>query len=515
MTPSIFPRALRLSWMVGLALLGLICTAPAAQAQNDVLASFEEKVTTFTLDNGLNFVIVERHDAPVVSFNTYADVGAINEPSGRGGLAHMFEHMAFKGTTTIGTSDIDAEMEALQAQEEIYLELIRERARGPEADSTRIAQLEEQFAAAQEAAQQYIENDEYLNILERNGANDLNAATGLDFTRYHYSLPANKAELFFALESDRFAHPVLREFYTERDVVMEERRAQESNPIGRLLEEFLSVAFKAHPYGEPTIGHMSDLRKLTRTDAQAFFKTYYNAGNLTIGIAGDVDPQRMRELAEQYFSRLPDGQDPLPVTTEEPEQLGERRVIIREQSQPFVLAGYHRGGMFSEDDPVYSVLASILTQGRTSRLYQQLVETGDALQVQAAASFPGQKQESLFMLFAVPSRGVAPDSVEQVIHDELADIKENGVTEAELNRAKTIARANLVRGLDSNLGLAQGLSQVQELTGDWRNAFRRIDEIEAVTVEDVQRVAQETFMRSNRTVGMIKTETDAPPTASN
>ncbi len=486
-----------------------------ADAQNDVLASFEEKVTTFTLDNGLTFVVIERHDAPVVSFNTYADVGSINEPSGRGGLAHMFEHMAFKGTTTIGTSDIEAEMEALQQQEEIYLELVRERSKGEQADSARVARLEEQFAAAQEEAQQYINSEAYINILERNGATDLNAGTGLDFTRYHYSLPANKAELFFALESDRFMYPVLREFYTERDVVMEERRAQESNPIGRLVEEFLSVAFKAHPYGEPNIGHMSDLRKLTRTDAQEFFDQYYNASNLTIGIAGDVDPQRMRELAEQYFSRLPDGQEPLPVTTEEPEQLGERRVVIREQSQPFLVIGYHRSSRFSENDPVYAVLSSILTQGRTSRLYQRLVETGEATSVQAGSGFPGQKDDHLFVVLGRPSRGVAPDSIEQVIYEELDRIKTEGVTEAELDRAKTQARAGLVRSLDSNLGLAQGLSQIQELTGDWRNAFRQLDEIEAVTAADVQRVAEETFVSSNRTVGMIKTESESPPTASN
>jgi predicted Zn-dependent peptidase len=513
MLTSIAATARRALFLIAAVLL--LGGTSIAEAQNDVLASFEEKVTTFTLDNGLTFVVIERHDAPVVSFNTYADVGSINEPAGRGGLAHMFEHMAFKGTTTIGTSDIEAEMEALQQQEQIYIELVRERAKGEQADSARVAQLEEQFAAAQEDAQSYIESDAYLDILERNGATDLNAATGLDFTRYHYSLPANKAELFFALESDRFMYPVLREFYTERDVVMEERRESESNPFGRLVEEFLATAFKAHPYGDPNIGYMSDLQKLTRTDAQAFFEEYYNASNLTIGIAGDVDPEQMRAYAEQYFSRLPDGQEPLPVTTEEPEQLGERRVVIREQTQPFLVVGYHRGDMFDEDDPAYAVLASILTQGRTSRLYQRLVETGDALQIQAGSGFPGRKDDHLFAFFGVPSRGVAPDSIEQAIYDELDAIKTDGVTEAELDRAKTQARANLVRALESNLGLAQGLSQIQELTGDWRNAFRQIEEVEAVTAADVQRVARETFTRSNRTVGMIKTESGSPPTAAN
>ncbi|PSQ90598.1 MAG: peptidase M16, partial [Bacteroidetes bacterium QS_4_64_154] len=307
-----------------------------------MLQKFEEKTTTFTLENGLDFVIIERHDAPVASFATYADVGSVDEPEGQTGIAHMFEHMAFKGTTTIGTKDIEKEMKALKRQEEIYLQARRERAKGPQADSSRIAELEEQFEQATDTAESYIKKEEFENILERNGVSGLNASTSADATRYFYSLPANKAELFFALESDRFANPMLREFYTERDVVMEERRQRtESSPTGRLVEEFLTTAFKAHPYGNPTIGHMSDLKNLSRTDAKQFFEKHYNPSNLTIGIAGDVEPERMRSLAEEYFGRLSGGQEPLPVRTEEPEQISERRVVIREQTQPFVLIGFH------------------------------------------------------------------------------------------------------------------------------------------------------------------------------
>jgi predicted Zn-dependent peptidase len=517
------PWASRFSWRAGLLLIGVLAAllvAPVAQAQSgtSLLDQFEEKVTTFTLDNGLDFVIIERHDAPVVSFNTFVDVGSINEPAGRTGLAHMFEHMAFKGTTSIGTTDIEKEMAALKRQEEIYLQLRREKAKGAQADSSRIAELEEQFQAAQEEAQSYIQEGEFENILERNGVTDLNAATSYDWTRYNYSLPANKVELFFALESDRFMNPVLREYYTERDVVMEERRRAESNPIGRLVEEMITTAFKAHPYGQPNIGYMSDLQNLSRSDAEAFFEKYYVANNMTIGIAGDVEPERMRELAEQYFGRLPSGEEPMPVTTEEPDQIGERRVVVREQSQPFVIIGYHRGSVFSEDDPVYTVLANILSQGRTSRMYQSLVETDDAVNVQSLASFPAQKDDHLFGVIAFPSRGVSPDSVEHGIYEVLRDVEENGVTQEELERAKTQARANLIQGLDSNLGLAQRLSQAEEMMGNWRTVFRQLDAIQAVTAEDVQRVAQETFQRSNRTVAMIKTESSGSggtPTAAN
>ncbi|PQJ34249.1 peptidase M16 [Salinibacter sp. 10B] len=491
-------------WFGTLALL-LLLAVPSAQGQ-DLLSQFEEKVTTFTLDNGLTFVVIERHDAPVVSFHTYADVGSVNEPAGRTGLAHMFEHMAFKGTTSIGTTNIEKEIDALQRQEEIYLQLRREKAKGAQADSARIAKLQQEFKAAQKEAESYIQEGEYENILEREGVTGMNAYTTPDATGYMYNLPANKLELFFAMESDRFHNPVLREFYTERDVVMEERRQRtESSPTGRLIEEFLTTAFKAHPYGQPTIGHMSDLQNLSRTDAKQFFDKYYGANNLTIGIAGDVNPDRVQTLANEYFSRLPEGEDPLPVTTREPEQIGERRVTIREQTQPFVLIGYHRGSMHSANDPVYDILVDVLSRGRTSRLHQALVETETALNVQVVPSFPGSKHETLFGIFGVPNRGVSPDTVEHMIYDELDRITNEGITQAELERAKTRARADLIGSLDSNSGLARQFSQMEALTGDWRSIFRQLDALEKVTVDDVQRVAKNTFTRSNRTVALIKT----------
>lgn len=495
-----------------LALLGavaLLLGAPEQaraqmSAQSDLLGQFEDKVTTFTLDNGLTFVIVERHDAPVISFNTYADVGSVNEPRGQTGIAHMFEHIAFKGTTTIGTTGIEAEMDLLEEQEAIFQELKRERAQGAQADTARINELEQEFKVVTEKAKELVEQNEFDRILQQAGMTGLNASTSSDATNYYYSLPENKIELFFALESDRFLNPVLREFYTERDVVMEERRSSESQPIGRLIEEMMATAFKAHPYGQPTIGHMSDLRNLTRTQARDFFDKYYNASNLTIGIAGDVNPQNARQLAEKYFGRLESGQEPLPVTTEEPEQISERRVIIREQSQPITAVGWHRPSGQAEEDPAFQVLQNVLSGGRTSRFYTELQETNKALQAQVLPAFPGSKYPSLFLALGVPSGDTGPEELEQEIYAVLEDIKENGITEEELQRAKTSARVSLINGLDSNQGLASQLARYEAVTGDWRNAFREIERIQNVTAEEVQQVAQETFQRDNRTVALIK-----------
>ncbi|GAB5521286.1 MAG: insulinase family protein [Rhodothermales bacterium] len=475
----------------------------------DLLADFEQKVTTFTLDNGLTFVVVERPEAPVVSMYTYADVGSVDEVKGITGIAHVFEHMAFKGTDTVGTLDIEAERAALAAEDAAYDALRKERQKGELANPERIAELTDAFNAATEATKAFVKPNEFDEIVTRAGGTGMNATTSYDATQYFYSLPANKLELWFSLESDRFLNPVLREFYVERDVVKEERRMRtDSNPVGRLVEEFLSTAFKAHPYGEPTVGHMSDLDSMTRAEAQAFFEKYYVPSNLTIALVGAVDPDNAKQLAETYFGRLPAAPKPEPVETIEPEQIGERRVIIREQSQPFVLLGYHKGSIFSKDDAVFDMLASILGTGRTSRIYKSIVEEKQlALQAGAFNNFPGNKYPSLMAFFAVPNQGQSPEDVEAAIYEEIERIQNDGVTEEELTRAKTRARANLVRQLGSNTGLASMMSMHQALFGDWREVFYSLDRLDAVTAADVQRVANETFQPNNRTVALIVTET--------
>ncbi|MGB3544567.1 M16 family metallopeptidase, partial [Rubrivirga sp.] len=307
---------MRLGFLTSAALGLALLLAPTASAQS-LLDTFEPNVTEFTLDNGMTFVIVERRDAPVVSFYTVADVGSVDEPVGQTGIAHMFEHMAFKGTTTIGTTDLEAELAALEAEEEAYLAFRDARLGG--ASETELERLEAAFIAARDAAKDLTTDNEFDQIISREGATGLNATTNFDKTDYFFSLPSNKAELWFALEADRFLNPVLREFYQERDVVQEERRLRtESNPIGRLLEEFFTIAFKAHPYGRPVVGHMADLETISRTEALAFYETYYVPNNLVSVVVGDIDPVQARQWAERYFGPIPAGDPPPPVRTVEP-----------------------------------------------------------------------------------------------------------------------------------------------------------------------------------------------------
>jgi predicted Zn-dependent peptidase len=490
--------------VIGMAIL-LVAITSAAPAQD--LARFEKRMTEFTLDNGLTFLVLERHEAPVVSFHTYADVGAVDEVRGITGLAHLFEHMAFKGTKTIGTRDHGAEAEAMAKIDDAFLALKTERRKGSQADKARLEQLQNQLKEAQEKAQEHLVHDEYEEVFSREGSAGFNAYTSQDATQYIVSLPSNKIELWMMMESDRFANVVLREFYKEKDVVMEERRlGVESQPVGRLLEEFMGIAYKAHPYGDQIVGHMSDLETLTRAEAEAFFEDYYSPSNLTIAIVGDVDPDRIRELAKKYFGRIPSGAKPDPVETVEPPQLGERRVVVEDQAQPFVLIGYHKPDVHHPDDAVFDALTDIVGMGRTSRLYKSLVkEKKVAMYASGFQGMPGNKYPSLFLFYAYPARGRTNQESEEAIYEEIEKLKSELVSPEELAKAKTRARASLVRQLASNSGLAAQLTFYQVITGDWRNLFKQLDKIDKVTAEDIQRVAKEYFTTKNRTVGIIKT----------
>lgn len=477
-----------------------------AAAQN--LETFEEKVHEFTLDNGLHFIVIERPVAPVASFVTFVNVGGANEPVGNTGIAHIFEHMAFKGTHTIGTTNWEEEQAAIEKVEEAYQAWLNEMY-SPEPDEQRLSDLWEEFEALQEQSKEYVVSNEFTQIIEQNGGTGLNAFTSADATGYFYSLPQNRAELWFSLESDRFLNPVFREFYVEKDVIHEERRMRtDSNPVGRLLEEFLSVAFTAHPYGNPVVGWPSDIQATTIEDTRRFYEQFYSPENITIAIAGDVDPARMQELAEEYFGRMPKGKPAPKLTTKEPEQRGERRFIIEDDSQPFYLAGFHTVSQTDPDFAALQLVGSIISEGRTSRLYRRLVEDEKlALGVQALNGFPGTRYPGLFLTLAVPNQGITLEEVEKAIDEEIEKVKNGDITREELDRALTNARASKVRSLNNNMGLALNLAETHAQQGNWRKTFTYLDELEKVTLEDLQRVAQTYFVKKNRTVGMIKNRT--------
>ncbi len=497
------------------AVLGLVCALLAAvhpcPAQD--LAAFEKAVTEFTLENGLHFIVLERHDAPVVSFHTYVAAGSVDDPKGRTGLAHMFEHMAFKGTSKIGTNGYEKERQALDQVEKAYAALEAEKRKGQRADRQRIEQLEQQFQQAVEAASELADSEEYTRLIEENGGNGLNASTSWDATRYFYSLPSNRAELWFYLESERFLQPVYRDFYKERNVVHEERRMRtDSDPLGKLIEAFVAAAYEAHPYGWPTVGWSSDIQSLGVSDAEDFFQTYYVPSNMVIAIVGDVEAAKARQLADAYFGRLPKRPLPPAVTTEEPPQEGERRIEIVSPSQPIVVVGYKKPAKDHPDRTVFDVIASVLSEGRTSWFYKELVRDRQiALDAGGFPDYPGNKYPSLFLLYAFPAAGHTAQENEKAMYELIGKLKTETVDAETLQMVKTKARAALISGLDNNSALADKLTEFRVGYGDWRQMFRWLDEIEKVGAEDVKRVAQEYFRPEARTAAyLVKRAEDAP-----
>lgn len=418
----------------------------------------------------------------------------------------MFEHMSAKGTATIGTSDYGAETEALHQVDLAMAELIAEQSKGSEADTTRLAQLRAAVKDAQAAAKTFVIDNESSKILESNGAVGLNASTFTDWTAYYYSLPSNRLQLWARMEGEWFSSPVLREYYSERDVVYEERRLQESSPVGRLFLNWISAAYEAHPYGVGgVIGYSSDLKSITREDAQAFFDKYYVGSNMTVALVGDVRFEDVKNLADKYWAGVRTGPKPPPVRTVEPRHDYEIRVVREEEAQPFVLIGYHVPAGDDPDWPAVELLADILGAGRTSRLYTRLVkEEQVAAQVGAGAGFLGTKYPTILAVQGLVASGSTTDEVEEAIYEVVDRIMREGPTAEELQKVKTMNKAAFIRGLRSNSGLAAQLAQYEELWGDWRKLFDYVARLEAVTAADVQRVAQDTLRPGNRVVGILR-----------
>ena len=486
-------------------LLFFIAVAAAAQ---DV-ASFEKAITVKKLPNGLTVLIMERPEAPVVSFFTHVDAGSAQEGPGITGLAHMFEHMAFKGTNEIGTTNYAAEKLALAKVEAAYSAYQRANLKEGGRDPAQIAQLEKAWKDAMDAANHFVVPNEFGEIVESHGGAGMNANTDLDDTMYFYSFPENRLELWAYLESERFLHPVMREFYKERDVVMEERRMGiDSSAQGRLMEQFLAAAYVAHPYGHPVVGWASDLQGFSATDAAEFFRKFYVPANIVVSVVGDVKAARAMPILEKYFGRIPAAPAPDPLRTKEPPQMGRREILMHDQSQPIYLEGYHRGNFRDPDDAVFDVLSDLLSKGRTSRLYRKLVRDQQIAISAQGGTFPGSKYPSLFCFFVTPSQGRTARAMAAPIHEEIERLKKEDVSDEELQSVKTRAMADLIRSLGDNSGLAQQLGEYQSFYGDWRELFHQIARIEAVTKADIRRVAIKTFREDNRTAGIMET---APP----
>jgi len=481
--------------------LGWLLFAPMVLAGAEDLKEVEKRVTDFTLSNGLRFILLERHEAPLISFHTHVAAGSANDPAGQTGLAKILERMAVKGSETIGTRNWPEEKKALEALDEAYNRMEAERNKGPRINQTQYETLRTQWRLAVDNAERQSQSGDYLKILSENGATAVHSQTGYSSIQFSYTLPSNRIELWFLMESQRLIHPVFRDFYKERDELVEEHRKLQGNIQSRLFDIFLATAFVAQPYRVAPVGWASDVAELRRTDAIAFQERYFVPGNITIAIAGDINPEEARRFAEKYFGPMPARPMPPQLRTVDPQQQGARIATLDVAVQPTMVAtGYRRPDYYDKDDTALDVLQAVLVSGNGGLAYRDLVqERRIAVAMQAGATYPDGRYPNMFLFFFAPTQGHSVEEAQKALDELLARLKTQKVGLETLNQAKSRVRALSYQRLQTNPSAAEMLALYTSAYGDWKKLFTLIDDVRNVSEDDLIRVAQRYFHPSNRT----------------
>ncbi len=478
-----------------LLIAGLLLPAGALldAGQAAEIAPLSEQTREIVLDNGLRILVLERDVSPTFAAYYQFNVGGAMDPKDKSGIAHLLEHMMFKGNERIGTLDRAREVKIMERLQQLWGELYRELdlQSDPfrETDAARVAALRAQIDELTHEHKTIIVKNEYNEIMTRAGGTGMNASTGNDVTNYYLQLPVNQLELWFQMESDRLLRPVFREFYSERDVVHEERRQRTDNEARGLAWEALgSLMFKAHPYGRPIIGWPGDILRYDRRDAEEYFRTYYSPGNCIMVLVGDVDTGEVRRLAKKYFGSWKRQALPRLHVTAELEPRGERREIVGFDAEPMLLMGYLTVPAGHPDQPALDLLGRILGGMASSRLDRALVQ--DARMAVGVSAYNGsQRYAGSFTINARPRRGHDLAELEELIRAEIARVQDAGVSAEELARAKVATQVRRVRRMQSNMSLARTIGRTVGQTGDLGYLETQAALEMAVTSADIQRVA--------------------------
>ncbi|MBK7141432.1 MAG: insulinase family protein [bacterium] len=486
-----------LSVCLALLLLGITVQAATGEIQLDV----KKKV----LSNGMRILVLENHAAPVFSTIIRFNTGSVDEEPGITGVSHLLEHMLFKGTKTIGTSNYAAEVPLMKKIDSLAAlmkaELVKLADPLKATDSSRYFGLKKEIAEVQSIQKQYVIKDELWGAYLASGGSGLNASTGNDGTQYYVSLPKNCLELWMYLESDRLENLVLREFYSERDVVMEERRLRtENDPFGKLDESLSAAMFWASGYHWPVVGWMSDLMTVSREQVEEYFRTHYSPANAVAVVVGDVNAEEVFALADKYFSKVPSLPAPPPVVSRDADQSGERRVEVEMDANPQAFIGWNIPQIGHPDGAALEAVASILSGGRTSRFYKAIREKklGNANASAGGSRFPGA-----FNVTITPFGNHTTAELEEAVYAEIERLKTEPVSTWELEKMRNQVDASLIRSMESNNGLAFRIASSESITGDWHYFLQSREELKKVTAEDIMRVANQYLTKSNRTVAFI------------
>ena len=482
----------------------------------EVAKNLKSSIRKVTFENGLTLLMMKRANSPTLALYTKFKVGSADETPEIAGTAHLLEHMLFKGTTNVGTTNY--------AKEKKYYLLLK--VTGSELDSLKleIRNLEERgnpipielkerkeiltrrLKTIEENQKKYTVKSEDTYIYEQHGQVGFNAYTSHDVTNYQIKLPSNRLEIWAKMESDRLTSPILREYYTERDVIMEERRMRvENRGFGILREKFLSMAFTKSPYQRPVIGYDSNIPYLDIYETEDFFKTYYTPDNMVIGIVGDLDFDDTEKMIKKYFGNLkPSQKQRKEIRIVENYNLGERRTHFKYPGGSILMMGFNKPSYPHPDSAVFDLIDFILTRGVESRLYKAaVINEKISTQVSAWTSDPGERYSNLFTIFSYLNSDADPSRMEALIWEEIEKLKKGEISEDELLKAKNKSTADFLREVDSNSSLAEGLTYYEVLTKNWEEMFKTYDKFNSVSKEDIQKVVNKYFIKENMTIGHL------------
>lgn len=457
------------------------------------------------LDNGLTVLLHPNAQAPTVSCRLFYVTGSVHEVPGGSGLAHLLEHELFKGTKKVGVTDSIADTKFM-AKEDSLQALIRDAKFA--GDTSTVAKLSKEFDETMEEHRKILVNGELWGAYQAAGGTGLNAFTTDLMTAYIVTLPKNKIELFMWHESDRMQNAILREFYSERDVVREERRMRyDDRPTGRFYETMNSMIYEAFPYRVPTIGWPSDIENLTREQAEEHYRKYYKPRNAILVLAGDIDTTATMELIHKYFDAIPAGEKFPTLTIRDPEQAGEKRLVVRRKDAPNLLTVVFKTPEVGNPEIYALDIAEGVLNGKSGRLYKRLVET-EKLAVNVHASNSPNKYVSEFSVTVQMRPDADPEKVEKIVWEELEKLKNETVSPRDFQKVKNAVYASTVRALRDMENVATMLAWY-EMFGDYKIFLNLADKLDEVSAEQVLAVAKKTFVKKKSTTGILLKDENA------
>lgn len=474
-----------------------LCAETVFESSQTALENLRSNVRRVTLANGMRILLYRRGIAPVFAGTVSVKVGGVDEVPGETGISHMFEHMAFKGTEVIGTKDYEREKVLLARLESII------------GDGRQLSAFSEgekkEWAALHAELGTIWKQEQFSREFERRGASGLNASTDKEQTRYFVSMPRPSFEFWCMMESERLLNPVLRQFYQERDVVLEERRMRfDDDPMGKLYELFMLAAYRTHPYREPIIGYEKDIRSLTATKLEAFRKKYYVPSNIVVSIVGDVDPDKDLPVIEKYFGRLPAGERVQRTAVVEPRQGGEQTLSMKAKAAAAFMVGYHKVNFPNPDDARITIMSEVLNGSSDSPLLKALVKRGRFAASVSDEEAPGVAFPNM-LLFSVATKAPYSNSVVLRKFDEVVEaFKRDGTTSEAVEVAKRSIAMEYLGQMKSNLGLSSTLGSTELEFGRWEVLIDWYLQAMKVTPKDVQQAAQKYLDRSQRVVGFLE-----------